>query len=85
MAGTGKAVTLPVNTLLFRSEGLQVAVVRDGKAQLVNIKMGRDFGTSVEVTSGVTVQDLVIENPSDSIISGAPVRVAREGSGEAAR
>ncbi len=76
LGGARSAVTLPVNTLVFRSQGLQVAVVRDGKAQLVNIGMGRDFGTSVEVTSGVTPHDLVIENPSDSLISGTPVRVA---------
>ncbi len=69
---------LPVNTLIFRSEGLRVAVVRDGKAELVPITMGRDFGKTVEVVSGVTSSDLVIENPSDSLTSGVQVRVAGE-------
>ncbi len=69
------AVTLPANTLIFRSEGLQVAVVRDGKAVLVPVTMARDFGVSVELGTGVTTADAVIENPSDSLISGTPVRV----------
>jgi hypothetical protein len=67
-------VVLPVNTLIFRSEGLRVAVVRDGKAELVAITMGRDFGTEVEVVAGVNPGDAVIENPSDSLSSGTPVR-----------
>ena len=70
------AVVLPVNTLIFRSAGLQVGVVRDGKAILVPVVLGRDFGNTVEVASGVTTADLVIENPSDSLISGTTVRVA---------
>lgn len=69
-------VMLPVNTLIFRSEGLQVAVVRNGKAALVPITMGRDYGNTVEVVSGVTPEDQVIENPSDSLTSGTAVRVA---------
>ena len=72
-------VVLPVNTLVFRSEGLQVAVVRDGKAILVPVVMGRDFGNQVEILSGVTTQDLVILNPADSLTSGAQVRVAGGG------
>lgn len=69
-------VVLPVNVLLFRSEGLRVAVVRDGKAILVPIVMGRDFGSEVEVLSGVTAHDEVILNPSDSLTSGTQVRVS---------
>lgn len=76
LGAASRAVVLPVNTLLFRSEGLRVAVVRDGKAQLVPITMGRDLGNQVEIVSGVTSDDAVIENPSDSLISGAAVRVA---------
>ncbi len=69
---------LPVNTLIFRAEGLQVAVVRDGKAVLVPVTLGRDFGNEVEVAAGVTTADVVIENPSDSLVSGTDVRVAAE-------
>ena len=76
LASRSLHVTLPANTLIFRSEGLQVAVVRGGQAVLVPVTMGRDFGNEVEVVSGVTPEDEVIENPSDSLTSGTPVRVA---------
>ena len=69
---------LPANTLIFRSAGLQVAVFREGKAVLVPVTMARDFGNEVELASGVTTADLVIENPSDSLTSGTPVRLAGE-------
>jgi RND family efflux transporter MFP subunit len=69
-------VTVPVNTLLFRAEGLQVAVVRDGKAQLVPVTIGRDYGTSVEITAGIQPADQVIVGPSDSLTSGTRVRLA---------
>lgn len=72
--GTKEAgVVLPANTLIFRAEGMRVAVVRDGKAELTPIVMGRDFGTEVEVLAGVTAQDAVVENPSDSLTSGTAV------------
>jgi RND family efflux transporter MFP subunit len=71
------AVILPADTLIFRSGGLQVAVVRDGRAVLTTVTPGRDFGTEIEVVSGVTPQDAVIENPSDSLTTGAPVRVVK--------
>ncbi len=58
------SVTIPSNTLLFRSEGLRVGVVRDGKVQLVPIKIGRDYGDRVEVVSGLSAKDQVIVNPS---------------------
>ena len=49
------ALIVPVTALIFRAEGLQVAVVREGgKAELVHVTQGRDFGTEVEVTSGIT-------------------------------
>jgi len=67
---------LPSNTLIFRTQGLQAAVVRDGHAVLVPIKIGHDFGDTVEVTSGVTAQDQVILDPPDSIADGTPVEMA---------
>jgi len=68
------ALLIPVTALIFRSEGLRVAIVRDGKAELVTVTLGRDFGTQVEVTSGITERDDVIVSPPDSLSSGAPVR-----------
>ena len=71
-------LTVPANAILFRSEGLQAAVVREDKAKLVSITIGRDFGSTLEVTSGLSKGDRVILNPSDSLISGTPVRIAPE-------
>ncbi len=68
-------VTVPANTLLFRAEGLQVGVVRDGKAQLVPVKIGRDYGDKVEITSGLDANDQVILDPSDSLVSDTPVQI----------
>ena len=69
------SVTVPANTLLFRSEGLRVGVVRNGRAELVPVTIGRDYGSSVEVVSGLQPTEPVIVNPSDSLISGTTVRV----------
>jgi RND family efflux transporter MFP subunit len=70
------ALVVPVTALIFRAEGLQVAVVRNGnRAEMVHVTQGRDFGTEVEITSGITAQDLVIINTPDSLTSGATVRV----------
>jgi hypothetical protein len=67
---------LPSNTLLFRSEGLRVGVVRDGRVQLTPVKIGRDAGATVEIASGVTANDAVILDPSDSLTSGQEVQIA---------
>jgi len=69
------ALVVPVTALIFRASGLEVAVVRDGKAQMVHVTQGRDFGTEVEITSGITAQDSVIINTPDSLTSGTAVRV----------
>jgi RND family efflux transporter MFP subunit len=72
------ALLLPVNTLLFRGEGTQVGIVGpDQRVQLKAVTLGRDFGTEVEVISGLDADDAVILNPSDSIVSGTPVRVVQ--------
>jgi RND family efflux transporter MFP subunit len=75
LPAAANTVTIPSNALLFRAQGLQVGVVRDGRVQLVTIAVGHDFGSSVEVTSGLTPQDVVILDPSDSLMSGMPVEV----------
>jgi RND family efflux transporter MFP subunit len=76
-----RSLTIPANTLLFRSEGLRVGVVRDGRAQLVPITIGVDYGGTVQVTSGLTPADQVIVSPSDSLISGTLVRLATPAAG----
>ena len=71
------ALTLPASTLLFRSEGMQVGVVGDDdKVQVRSVRLGRDFGQSVEIVEGVTRGDRVIINPPDSLQTGMTVRVA---------
>lgn len=72
------SLLLPVNSLLFRAEGLQAGVVReDGKVALVPIAIGKDYGTQVEVVSaGLTEGDNVIVNPPDSLAIGTVVRIA---------
>lgn len=78
LPGKAYAVTIPSDTLLFRSAGLQVGVVRNGIAQLVPITIGRDYGASVEVISGLTPADAVIVNPSDSLVSGEAVQTVTQ-------
>jgi multidrug efflux pump subunit AcrA (membrane-fusion protein) len=69
-------VLLPVSALIFRSEGLQVATLgADDRAHLSTITMGRDFGTQVEVVSGLTANQKVIDSPPDSLVEGQQVRV----------
>jgi membrane fusion protein, multidrug efflux system len=83
-------LTLPSNTLLFRSEGPQVGVVLpDGRVELHSVMLGRDLGANVEVLSGITAGDKVIINPSDSLVGGrrarAPGRREPEGRGRTER
>jgi multidrug efflux pump subunit AcrA (membrane-fusion protein) len=71
-------LSVPVNTLLFRPDGVQVAVVNEaGKVSLQTITLGRDFGTTVEVASGLTGKESVIANPGDAIAPGDSVRVVK--------
>lgn len=78
----GKASTyiVPIATLIFRSQGNQLATVDDGKhAKLISVTLGRDFGTRVEVVAGITDQDSIIVNPPDSLVDGEEVRIAKTG------
>lgn len=72
---TDGAFNIPTNTLLFRSEGLRVGVVRNSRVELVPITIGQDYGDAVEVLSGLTPRDAVIVNPSDSLADKAEVHV----------
>jgi RND family efflux transporter MFP subunit len=76
LPGRTNSVIVPSNVLLFRSEGLRVGVVRNGIAQLVPVKIGRDYGDKVEILTGLEASDQVILNPSDSLIDGTAVRLA---------
>lgn len=70
-------LTLPANTLLFRSEGLRIGVVRDGKVDLVPVTITHDAGKVVEVMSpSLSPNDQVILDPSDSLSAGQRVKVS---------
>jgi RND family efflux transporter MFP subunit len=72
-------LTIPSNTLIFRAQGMQVAVVRDGKIQLQPVKISQDHGATVDVASGLSPDDTIVVDPSDSITNGQPVKVANSG------
>ena len=77
------ALTVPANTVLFRPEGPQVGLVKEGgKVELRTVKLGRDFGQMIEVLAGVGPSDRVILNPSDSLTTGATVSIAQSGGKE---
>jgi RND family efflux transporter MFP subunit len=80
-----RSVTVPSNTLIFRKEGLQVALVRNDKAELVPVKIGRDYGNTVEIVSGLQPTDPIIVDPSDSLIAGMPVRLNNQPAGRSGR
>ncbi len=76
-------ITIPVNAMLFRAEGAQVAVVdKDGKVHLRSINIGRDFGSTLEILGGIDESDQIVINPSDSLEDGQQVRVAKPATGE---
>lgn len=72
-----QTVRIPVNTLLFRAQGLQVATVdKDNQIVLKSVTINRDFGAEVEIATGVTPGERIVINPPDSIANGEVVRVA---------
>jgi RND family efflux transporter MFP subunit len=75
LPAASQAPTIPSNALLFRQEGLRVGVVRGGRVQLVPISIGHDYGDTVEVTAGLSPEDQVVLNPSDSLVSGTRVEI----------
>jgi RND family efflux transporter MFP subunit len=84
LPGNPTMVRIPTSALIFRQEGMQVAVVAaDDRVELRPIKLGRNLGTDVEVLTGITASDRVVDSPPDSLSSGEEVRVAPSG-GEAA-
>jgi RND family efflux transporter MFP subunit len=81
LPASGGSVIISSNALLFRSEGLRAGVVRSGHVVLTPITIGQDYGSTVEVLSGLTPSDAVIVNPSDSLADGSNVRVSTMSTG----
>ena len=78
LASAAPTLLLPVSALMYRSEGVRVATVAPGnRAALVPVTLGRDFGSKIEVTSGLAPGTLVIDSPPDSLIDGQPIQIAR--------
>ena len=68
---------LPVSALIFRSEKLQVGVVRNGKVVVTNVTPGHDFGDQIEIVAGLKADDQVVLNPPDSLVSGQEVTIVQ--------
>jgi RND family efflux transporter MFP subunit len=76
LAANPDIVRIPTSALVFREQGIQVAILgKDNRVELRPVKLGRNLGTDVEVLSGLTVRDRVIESPPDSLSTGDLVRV----------
>jgi RND family efflux transporter MFP subunit len=73
----GPRLQVPVNTLLFRAEGTRAVVVDGDKLRLRPVTIGRDFGSAVEIASGLSADDWVVINPADSADDGQTVRVEK--------
>jgi RND family efflux transporter MFP subunit len=74
---SAREYSIPSNALIFRAEGLQVALVRDGHVHLQRVVIGKDNGRTLEIASGLSPDDQLILDPSDSIAEGGPVRVVK--------
>jgi RND family efflux transporter MFP subunit len=75
--GQTSSYLVPVSTLIFRSQGLQVAVVKNGAMVLTPVTPGRDFGEQIEIVSGLKGDESVVVSPPDSIVSGQKVQVVQ--------
>jgi multidrug efflux pump subunit AcrA (membrane-fusion protein) len=75
--GQTSSYLVPVSTLIFRSQGLQVAVVKNGSVLLTPVTPGHDFGEQIEIVSGLQGDESLIVNPPDSIVSGEKVQVVQ--------
>jgi RND family efflux transporter MFP subunit len=77
IAAQNSTFLLPVSSLIFRGEKLQVGVVREGTVTVTDVTPGHDFGEQIEIVSGLRANDQVIINPSDSLLSGQNVRIVQ--------
>jgi multidrug efflux pump subunit AcrA (membrane-fusion protein) len=79
LAPDPNVLEIPASALLFQAEGLQVAVLGpDNKVTIRSVRVGRNFGTMVEILSGLNPDDRVIDSPPDSIEAGEVVRPQAE-------
>lgn len=77
IAARNSTFLLPVSSLIFRAEKLQVGVVRDGVVTVTDVTPGHDFGEQIEIVAGLKPNDQIITNPPDSLVSGENVRIVQ--------
>jgi RND family efflux transporter MFP subunit len=77
VAEANPTFVIPVNTLIFRAQGLHVGVVKDGKAIVTPVTAGRDFGNTIEIVNGLNANDQVVVNPPDSLVTGQAVQTVQ--------
>src|SRR5882757_7535470 len=75
--GQNSSFLVPVSTLIFRSQGLQLAVVKNGSVILTPVTPGRDFGEQIEIVAGLKGDEAIIVSPPDSIVTGQKVQVVQ--------
>jgi ASC-1-like (ASCH) protein len=75
---TGRRSLKEGHALIFNHDGLQVAVVKDGKSKIRKVRVNRDLGTWVEVDTGIDAGDQVILNPPINLVDGSEVRLAAQ-------
>jgi hypothetical protein len=68
---------VPVSALLFRTDKLQVGLVKDGKATITDVTPGHDFGAEIEIVAGLKADDQVVMNPPDSLVTGQAVQIVQ--------
>ena len=72
------SLMVPAEAIIFNSDGLQVAVVKNGKTEIRKVRVTRDLGTRVEVDAGVKQGDRVILNPQVNLVEGSKVQLAAQ-------
>jgi len=77
IAALNSTYLLPVSTLIFRSDQLQVGTVRNGKVVVTEVTPGHDFGDEIEIVAGLKAEDRVVLNPPDSLVSGQDVTIVQ--------
>jgi RND family efflux transporter MFP subunit len=75
--GQNSTFLLPVSSLIFRGQKLQVGVVKNGKVTVTDVTPGHDFGDQIEIVAGLNANDQVIVNPPDSLVSGQEVKIVQ--------
>jgi multidrug efflux pump subunit AcrA (membrane-fusion protein) len=77
-------LTIPTSALVFNADGLRVNVVRDGnKIHVQSLTVGRDFGTEIEVASGLSEGDEIVTNPGEKLAEGVEVKTVAAPGAEA--